>query len=250
MTRSIVQQSFDTDAFGAPFYRIVDVDVAKLAEELPALTAKPPVIIDAKVPAADVATSAWLLRHGFRKICTQVELLWARSDRGTDVEQRDRMRQAGEASPWERGVTLLDELSMSEDELRAHARNITRDRFNQDPTLSRESVQRLYERWILNSISGRCRVLRLGRSFFSFREERDSIRADLLSVLDKRQGHGGRLVACLIHHARTIGASTIEVVTECENVPSWTLFTEAGFRLGGFQSVYHLVERENACERR
>lgn len=235
MSPTIVKQSFDSDAFGIPFYRITELSMARLAEELPSITAARPVIIDAKVPEPNVEAGSWLLGQGFRKICTQLELLWPTG--------------AASLSGSADGVRLVDELSLTDDELGAHARNFIFDRFSQDPALPRSGVHRLYERWIRNSTSGRRRVLRAGRSFFTFSVAGDLVRTDLLSVLDKRQGMGRRLVASLLEHARSIDARGISVITECENVPSWNLFMRAGFQLRSFQSVFHFVSRDSACDR-
>src|SRR5206468_2844905 len=139
------------------------------------------------------------------------------------------------------GADLADRLPLGNDELRAHAQNFTRDRFSQDPQLPREGIRRLYERWVRNSTTGRSHVLHVGRNIVTFSMARDLVRIDLLSVLEKRQGIGSRLVASLMDHARTIEARGISVVTECENEPSWGLFMRAGFRVERFHSVFHFV---------
>jgi hypothetical protein len=124
----IASSAFDAEAFGAPFYRVHDIDALSIPQELRAIrdtTAS--LIVDAKVTADDVEGTRLLWSLGFRKVCMQITL---RHDLG-DV---------GEV-PADVAVVLT--LALPESVLQQHADNFKFDRFNLDPLLSRDSTRRL-----------------------------------------------------------------------------------------------------------
>ena len=226
MTDCIQRQDFDTEAFGIPFFRVRSFNQLQLEEELASLIVRRPLIIDAKVPADLVDIGRLLQRYGFRKVCTQIELT----------------REIAARNGGNSEVSIQDKMELSEDVVRAHARNFLYSRFRLDPKLPREGAERLYCNWIRNSISGGSKkVVCLGNNFCTFAEMPDVTRIDLVSVLDKRQGVASALLSALFEHGYENHRRLIEVVTECENKPAWQLYLKNGFTLIRFYSAFHFV---------
>lgn len=226
MSRCIRQQRFDTEAFGVPYFRIETFERPKLDKELAQLVERRPLVIDAKIPADETAIAFLLQDYGFRKICTQVGLR-------RDVSHGDT-----------RGSDARVETSLevSDDILWAHARNFEYDRFSLDPALPRDGKDRLFHDWVRNSLSGGAkRVVCLGHDFCTFTEERESLRIDLVSVLDKGRDVSSALLSALVQYARATSKHAITVVTECENTRAWRLYVRNGFRVTDFYSVFHFV---------
>ena len=227
MDPCILQQEFDTAAFGIPFYRVQRVDAAGLAAELAALAGSRPFIVDAKVPAEDLASTRTLMELGFRRVCMQIELVHPVGPHGEERGQSE----------------ISDRFELPEETLRAHARNFQNDRFNLDPLLPRQGIHELYYRWIRNSLGGRKRVVHRGTGFCTFAEGENEVRIDLLSVLESGAGIGKDLIVTLVSHCRNQGKRPIAVVTECENPRAWQLYQRTGFALHRFLSVFHYVAR-------
>lgn len=232
---ALERQAFDSDAFGFAWYRVVDVAAAGLAAEVAALERRgDPHAIDAKLPAEALDEARLLQDLGFRRVCTQFELLHplAGAEAGTGAEP------AGAPA-----IELSDSLALPDDVLWRHAHNFRFDRFSQDPLLPEAGVRTLYRRWIGNSLAGRKRVAHDGRNFCSYAERPDGWSIDLVSVLDAGRGIGLRIVSALVAHARTRGAPSLSVVTECENRPAWRLYLRSGFAPARFVTVFHKVQR-------
>jgi len=225
VTACIERQAFDSDAFGIPFHRVVRFDPDGVVGETKRLEAAGPHVIDAKLPAEDLENAFLLQRAGFRRICTQFELVH-------DLEE-----------PLSRaiGIEFSDRLELPDELLWEHARNFVYDRFSMDPLLPPEGGRTLYRRWIGNSLTGRRRVVHDGRNFCTYAEGDGRVSIDLVSVLDGGRGIGSRLMAALVGLARERGAGSIVVVTECENRPAWSLYLKCGFRVSRFMSVFHKV---------
>ena len=68
----VSQQAFDTEIFGLPFHRVVDLDEAGLERELPPLLRRKPIMIDAKVPASRSDLARLLIGLGFRLVLVWV----------------------------------------------------------------------------------------------------------------------------------------------------------------------------------
>ena len=220
----LTQQAFNTEIFGVPCYRIVDLDRTGLASELPLLLQRPPVMIDAKVPAVRHETARWLRGMGFRSVCTQIAL-------HCDLTA---------VPAFSPSVTVGSRLALDDATISAHAANFTGDRYSLDPAIDRTHHDALYRQWIRNSISGRMLVASQGRNFCSFREQDAQITIDLLSVLDKRQGIGRQLVNATLGYAARQHDS-VRVVTECGNEVAWRLYLSCGFRIDGFTDCLHFV---------
>ncbi len=222
----VSQQAFDSEAFGVPYYRVVDFDEAALAIELPPLLRRRPIIIDAKVAAQALAANRALQQFGFRNVCTQISL------RHTLSERR---------SPAASGATIRNRLPLVEGVIARHAANFRTDRFAMDPLLERAGRDRLYRQWIENSLSGRMKVAAIGANFCSFTEREAAFTIDLLSVLDQRRGIGRSLVESVLEHAARQGSGEVHVVTECANVAAWRLYLSCGFAVQEFLNCYHFV---------
>jgi GNAT superfamily N-acetyltransferase len=221
----IVAQDFDSEAFGVPFYRIVEWEGAGLEDELSVLQKQRPVVIDAKAAAEDLERNAFLQRHKFRNVCTQLEL---------------RHHLMGAEKP-NHAVEITDGLALSGEVIARHARNFTADRFALDPQLAKAGHDRLYEKWIANSLAGRASVAWHQTDFCSFTEQGSQATIDLLSVLNRRQGVGRSLVLALLAHARAHRMTSVRVVTEAANRAAWQLYLGCGFTLVQITNCYHFV---------
>jgi len=224
---SVAQQAFDTEIFGLPYHRVVELDQARLERELPPLLARKPIIIDAKVPAERTDLVRYLLGHGFRAVCPQITLVH-------DLAQVPLMPTR---------VAIRPSLAFDAETIRAHAANFLTDRFACDPLITAAEHDRLYARWIENSLAGRMQVAVHGRDFCSFRLGKGGVTIDLLSVLDKGRGIGRDLVDAVVSDAARQGSTRVSVVTECGNEPAWRLYLGCGFRSDGFSECLHYVAR-------
>jgi len=222
----VVRQAFDTEIFGLPFYRVIDLDEADLARDLPPLLRREPVIIDAKVPAHRSDLIRFLLGFGFRAICTQVTLV----------------HDLAELPVMTGRVDIRPRVEFDAETIRAHIANFQADRFARDPLIHSTEHDRLYERWIENSL-GRMQVAIHGRNFCSFAPGDRRVSIDLVSVLDKRQGVGRNLVSAVLGEASRRRKESVAVVTECGNEAAWRLYLRCGFRPDGFTDCLHFVSR-------
>ncbi len=221
----IRRQDFDSDAFGIPFYRVSDWNAAAVARELAGLQKRRPIAIDGKAAAEDGERNAFYQRHGFRNVCTQLEL-------------HHRLEASGKPRHV---IEITDGLRLPQDLLARHARNFTADRFATDVLLPPAGHERLYERWIANSLSGKMHVAWHQTDFCSFSEDKETLSIDLLSVLNPRQGVGRSLVLALVERARRKKMLSVRVVTEAANRPAWLLYFGCGFRLEKLVNCYHFV---------
>lgn len=219
----LARQSFDSEIFGVPYYRIVAFSQPQLAAELLPLSKQRPVMIDAKVPADQCELARWLQGLGFRLVCTQIALT------------RDGTPTASLPGP----VQIAGGLALDEKTIAAHAANFRTDRHSLDPMIEPARHDLLYRQWIANSLSGRMMVASEGRNFCSFRGYENQVAIDLLSVLDKRRGVGGRLVNAVLTQAGR--HRNVRVVTECANDAAWRLYLSHGFQVESFIDCLHFV---------
>lgn len=225
---SIERMEFDSAAFALPFYRVKRIDKERLPGTVEALAAVPgPLVIDAKVAADDIKSSGLLMNLGFRKVCTQFILTHALSET---------------SSP--NGVVIDRTLLLDESIIWQHARNFRFDRFSLDPLLPADGRQRLYFKWIGNSMTlGKKLIAHLGEDFCSFSAGPEEVIIDLVSILRPRQGIGTKLVDATVEYAQSRGLKRVHVTTECENKAAWNLYLQRGFQVSGFVSVFHFVKR-------
>lgn len=227
--QALQYQEFDTKAFGIPFYRIVDPRLATFEDELAALASEPPLIVDAKLPAHDIETGARLLRLGFRKICVQAEFEHSLGAAVGFVCVRAEIR---------------DRIVFPEAVIDAHARQFVFDRFALDAELPAGGHDRLYKKWIRNSLeNGGHSVAVAGENFITYKLEAGIIRIDLVSVLCRRRGIGLDLLHTIMDYGRKNRVDKVVVVTECENLPAMRLYAKAGFAPARLFSAFHLVRK-------
>jgi GNAT superfamily N-acetyltransferase len=224
--RCIAEQAFDTQIFGVPFFRVVALDLPALGKELTSLLRRPPLIIDAKIPANAHDATRILHGFGFHTVCTQIALV-------------HRLFPVPDHPP---AVSFARSSDMSEMAIRAHVENFRSDRFSLDFRIDRAARDNLYAAWIRNSIGGRAQLALYGANFCSFREGCDVLTIDLLSVLDKRRGIGRNLVNAVLAVARGRGVRAVQVVTECGNEAAWRLYLSCGFAVTGFLDCLHYVD--------
>lgn len=228
MVSSALQlQEFDSEVFRVPFYRLKLFDRSRFRKEIERITRDPQVMADAKIPSSDLAWSFDLLEAGFRKVCTQVEFISS----GPPLGRPDG------------GAVIEDVVTWDDHIVRRHALHFEYDRFSLDPYIKREDIIELYFRWIKNSLSSPViKIAAIGTNFCSFKVVNESVRIDLMSVLDKRQGMGKRLLQSVLSWAEHNGDKSVLVTTECENAAAWKLYTSQGFRVNEYYSCFHLVK--------
>jgi GNAT superfamily N-acetyltransferase len=226
----LAESPFDAKFLRLPCYRLTEPvsgdDLKALAREIK----DGPVFADVKLRAADLSATRMLQLFGFRRICVQVELRCV-----LERSRRDSFQSAAE------GVAIADSLSLNPDDIESHAANFETNRYRQDPLLDCEAANRLYARWVANSLSGRRCVAHIARNFCSFLDAGEVRSIDLLSVLDKRQGHAMQLVHAVIEDARRKGLTEVRVVTEVENEIALSVYRRAGFEIRTFYTCLHLM---------
>ena len=201
----IRKSAFDEEFFGVPCFRLIDPIVPADLSALSRLSPRLPYFADAKVPASDLVTARLLLDRGFRRICTQVELIHPLTKLTADAATHQT-------------VEIKNIMHLSEDEIHAHASHFETSRFRQDPMVPIAAANALYAKWIRNSLSGSKRVACTGVNFCTFSDNGTSRLIDLLSVLDKRKGHARELLSTLLADARHSKSACVRVVTEAENI--------------------------------
>jgi hypothetical protein len=228
---AMIQRSiFDEEFFDLPCFRLVAPIAASDLRELNSLPPPSACFADAKIAASDLTTARMLLDKGFRKICTQVELIHTLNEvhAGTMIAQF---------------AEIKDSLHVSDDEIRAHASQFASSRFRQDPLLTTAVADALYAKWIRNSLSGTKRVACIGANFCTFADNGTSRWIDLLSVLDKQQGHARAILGTLLSDARRQKCACVRVVTEAENLCALATYRAVGFIIEKFINVFHFHVR-------
>jgi hypothetical protein len=218
----IILQEFDTNIFKKKFYRLKGHNKDLIRSEFLKIY-KDNIIIDAKINASNIDLANFLKELGFFKICTQVELEY----RPMEV-LGSKYAKITQTKKIDKGVAL---------EL---AKNFSVDRFSQDARISRNKRERFYQEWIINSFANKDIMLSvIGNNFCSFKVRGDSIKIDLLSVLDKRRGYAKDLLISINDYAVDHNIKKINVVTECENYPAFKAYTSNGFSVVGFLNCFH-----------
>ena len=222
---SISYQEFDSDVFGVPFFRINDFEENDVEEQLEELVKKESVIIDAKIDASDLKRGRLLQKHGFRKVCTQVEL--------TAVPK-----------PRNNAHNPSTGYHLSASQIVQHVNNFVYDRFSLDYFLNKTSRDDLYAKWISNSLSNpEIIVFSRDAGFCTAKERSNQVTIDLISVLDKKQGTGSLLLRDLSSYAYAKKVSAITVITECENADAVRFYLNNWYQFTRFLSCYHYVKR-------
>ena len=110
-----------------------------------------------------------------------------------------------------------------------------------DPLLPAEGRLRLYQQWFRNSLGGMKQTASLGPNVCTFLRMENTVKIDLLSILEPGRGIGLRLVSAVVTASRASGAECVRVVTECENPAACNVYQKAGFGKPAYTAVFHLV---------
>lgn len=200
--------AFDSEIFGIRFLRVTDPDPQRVADAL--RSEQGPLIVDLKLDAADQKLAADFASVGFRKAAVMVSLSQPVSPEQTDLK-------------------VQTALTLSDQDLLAHAEGFMFQRFRQDPRIDRKSVIHLMTTWISNSLAGRRKTVAIGRNFCTYSIAEDTLTIDLLSVLDTGRGIGLQLLMAIQMAAKAATASTLHVTTEAENSRALGLYVRAGY---------------------
>jgi len=122
-------------------------------------------------------------------------------------------------------------------------------RFYADPNFSRDDCDRLYERWIENSVSGFAKQVFVAENltnhhaegYITCHLENAKGEIGLLAVhpLARNQNLGYQLVKTALDWFLRNGAKEIEVVTQWSSRPAVNLYQKAGFKTHNFQLWFH-----------
>ena len=216
--RAIVACEFDTRALGIQTFRIVD-SRADWRSEVAGLPS--PSLCDVKIDADEHELRLALEAEGFRHVVTQTTL------------------HARPSAEQTHGVALASQLSLSEQDLDAHARNFTLSRHAADTRLPRSGSFKLMRRWVANSLGGRREVLHAGFNVLTFEERGPELVIDLLSVMEPRRGHGVRLVQAAREEAERRSLNGVTVTTEASNIAALRTYLRGGFLPVGASLAMH-----------
>lgn len=223
---ALIPSSFDSRMLGLEWYRLNGHDPAQLERDLSILSGRR-FGLDARIQQDGAEGMLDVLRaHGGCVICEQ-SLFDAH------------LPQAVQRHP---DVALSPRLEISPDAQDRHSANFPYSRFRRDPLLAEGAAARLYAAWWRNSLEGGALVAQCGeRALCTFTLKAGIISIDLLSVLDKRQGQGRRLLETVMACGREMGATRIQVRTEIDN-PARFLYMAQGFREIRRWHVAHLIK--------
>jgi hypothetical protein len=216
---------FDETFLKATCYHVLPpIGSADLAA-LNAARAARSIFASAKIDATDLETASTLQEFGFRRICTQILLRRTldRTPSAVDV------------------ACIVDTLDLSPADVLAHAAQLKKGRFRQDPLIDTDAAIKLYAGWVRNSTCGGKRVAAIDRNFLSF-EDRQGVRwIDLVSVLDQRVGIAVRLLGTIIEDARRRRLQEVKVVTDGDNVAALRAYAAVDFEPERTLVVFHLL---------
>lgn len=223
--RAIAWSRFDSELLGLDWYRLQTPDSVGLADDLDRLAGRH-FWLDARVSQMDREVTDILTQRGGRLICDQLGF-------AADLSQPA-------ASDDE--VTVSSRLLMPEEILERHAANFSYSRFARDPRLPADAAIRLYRSWWETSLGGAKLVSHTGDgAVCTFRIAEGTVEIDLVSILDKRQGLGRRVVRKAMEYGWNNGARRITVRTEADN-PAALLYAALG--MTQMQS-WHLIHLQN-----
>lgn len=215
---------FDSDAFGLAYWRVIEPKAASLAEALAALPSGP-AVVEVRIPSSDTDVIAKFESLGFHRVCTQFILLHS-------------LKSIPDMPP---DVTVADTLHIPENLLLEHANNFKCDRVSLEKAPPDEGRVRFYRNWLFNSLTlRRHRVVYSGVNLVTFSVNDESV-VDLVSILDKNQGIGRKLMDAVIVQSAIAGARRLKLGTICENSQAWRLYIAAGFQPHSFNQIMYLV---------
>lgn len=211
---ALVYSQFDSDIFGADFWRVVGADADAVAREIAGLNADVALIVDAKLPAGQRDSIAKFQALGFCKAAVMIEL----------VQPAPRDLPAPAMVP-----KTVAHLTLAPAVLRQHAENFIFQRFRQDPQLPQAASIKLMEIWIKNALAGRRNVVAIRNNFCTYSIADAALTIDLLSCIDRGQGVATQLLTAVMAVARAAGVGQVRVTTEAENVIALRTYIRAGF---------------------
>jgi hypothetical protein len=229
----LLRLAFDEEFFAMPCFRlkppVQPCDRVALVQQL----SRGALFADSKIPASDLETARLLLEIGFHKTCVQVEL-----QRSFDATSSNFSLRALDGEP---AASIVKRLHLSAADIKTHAAHFATSRFRQDPLIPAERANRLYAKWIENSLSGAKSVAHIDSNFCSFFDTSNVRFIDLLSVLDKRRGYATALVTAILKDALTSGVRELRVVTEVENAAALAVYRGCGLEIKTFHTCFHLI---------
>ncbi|MBF0482160.1 MAG: GNAT family N-acetyltransferase [Desulfovibrionaceae bacterium] len=216
-----------SESLGKDYFLAAQVDFSTLASDLAALPG--PCIVDLRLLGEDIDNSRTLLQLGFAKIC--VLAIFSAE-----------LPEAAPAEPAAPGPENSPETAVFRDAawIERHAHNLRLGCFALNPNIPGESWLAVHRNMVEKSLASP-RVLKFFQDdgFVSFRVHEDKAVIDFFSAVNRRQGTGSALMARLFAFARTQRVRSIEVVTECENIPACLFYQKNNFRLAQTAVIFH-----------
>ncbi|MBF0482156.1 MAG: GNAT family N-acetyltransferase [Desulfovibrionaceae bacterium] len=209
---------------GRDCYRLVHLDYSRVAADLAAL--KGPSFVEARLWGNDAFNARVLMGLDFRKICLQSVLVAQSLPEGGRTPRL-----------CPQPLTVLE---LETTLLARHARNFHCNSLEFDTGVS-EAAWSAFNRTRLEQSLASPEALKFVRDdgLVSFKPEGGKVVIDLLSVLTHRKGTGTALMRRVFDWSLANGAGSVEVMTECENIPAWLFYQKCGFRLTGNIAVFH-----------
>jgi ribosomal protein S18 acetylase RimI-like enzyme len=234
MNSLLVPDAFTGGHLGRRVYRLIDPDRA--AEALGQVVGGEPVLIEAKIPVADVRTVALLTSLGFRVIDTGVQLDALPAALLARVPKRE------SSTCRVRTATPADRAAVE----RVAGDNLVTSRFHLDPQIEPARASGLKRAWVGNFFEGR-RGDRLfvaesdrGVAGFLLVLERDGEGVIDLIALDpilRGTGAAGALILAWVECAPAL--TRVVVGTQVSNVQSLRAYDKLGFRVCGASYALH-----------
>jgi dTDP-4-amino-4,6-dideoxy-D-galactose acyltransferase len=121
-------------------------------------------------------------------------------------------------------------------------------RFRTDPQFRNGEFERLFTRWIKNSVNGVsakavfvCRVGKRTAGFVTLTADRGSAAIGLIAVdeTDRGKGIGTALIRRAVAEAFNLGYGAISVATQMTNDPAVRLYRKNGFKTEAITAIYH-----------
>lgn len=167
----------------------------------------------------------------------------------TDRKVTYAMPVATEPEPWAEGIEPTTEVTPQLRSLALQSGYYSR--FRTDPGFAADVYKRLYTRWIESSVAGSiAREVLVYRAAPAPREvglltlgvQNNRASIGLLSVEEMARGQavGTKLVTAAQHRTAEWGLSTIQVVTQQDNMKACRFYERCGFQIEQVQYIYHI----------
>ena len=227
-TQAFTFQQFDSDIFGCPYFRLDSTNPEEIKAGFSILAKDKDWIADAKIDSTNKSLNLCLQQLGFRKVCTQIQLIFYLNNKISPVNN----------VLIQKSVILTDAL------IDKHVHNFTYDRFTLDFQMPIDKRNLLYERWIRNSLNNfEYPKAVQGANFISTKKFNESLKLDLSSVLEHGKGIGSNLLSALKNYAQNQGLKKLTVITECENINAVKFYIANGFEVDQFLTCFHYTAK-------